>query len=118
MPIIEIQALPPAEPVDVPAALAAVTKVVASHLEEDPRGTWALWRPLTPGAYAEGTEAPASQPDATHPALVDLFAAEREDLPRLLHVVGSAVADAFDLAPGNVVVRFRPARSDRVSWGE
>jgi hypothetical protein len=49
---------------------------------------------------------------------VDVFAAERDDVPGLLEVVGRAVAEAFGLGDGNVVVRLTPARPDRVSWGD
>jgi hypothetical protein len=49
MPIIEINALPPGDGVDVPTALASVTTAVAAFLGEEPRGTWAIWRPVEPG---------------------------------------------------------------------
>lgn len=117
MPIIEIQALPPAEPVDVPAALARITTTVAAHLGEEPTGTWAVWRPLQSGAYAEGADVPATQPSGTHPAIVDLFAAERDGVRELMRVVGVAVAEAFGLGDGNVVVRLQPARPEAVDWG-
>jgi hypothetical protein len=48
MPIIEVQALPPAEGIDVGSALARVTTEVATYLGEEPRGTWrssVRWRP-------------------------------------------------------------------------
>ena len=41
MPIIEIQARPPAGEIDVASALARVTTEVAAYLGEEPRGTWA-----------------------------------------------------------------------------
>jgi hypothetical protein len=118
VPIIEIQALPPAEPFEIHEALSAVTAHVATHLGEDPSGTWALWRPLQPCAYAEGGNAPASQPTGTHPAIVDLFAAERDGLSELMRVVGRAVTQAFGLGDGNVVVRFTPARPEHIDWGD
>lgn len=62
MPIIEIHGLPPDRGLDAPAALAEVTGAVAAYLGEEPRGTWAIWRPVEPGAYAEGADAPSTQP--------------------------------------------------------
>jgi phenylpyruvate tautomerase PptA (4-oxalocrotonate tautomerase family) len=118
MPIIEITSLRPDGPLDVSAALARVTTAVASSLGEDPRGTWALWRPVDPGAYAEGADTPATQPTGTHPAIVDVFAGRRDDPASLMAVVGRAVVEAFDLDDGNVVVRLTDADDAHVSWGD
>lgn len=118
MPIIEITSLRPEEPFDAAAALGEVTTAVASYLGEDPRGTWAIWRPVDPGAYAEGADAPASQPRETHPAIVDVFAGRREDPASLMRMVGDAVVRAFGLDDGNVVVRLTDADEAHVSWGD
>lgn len=118
MPIIEIHGLPPDRGLDVPAALADVTGAVAAYLGEEQRGTWAIWRPVEPGAYAEGADAPATQPRGTHPAIVDVFAGRRDDTPELLRAVGRAVVEAFGLDDGNVVVRLTEAEPGRVYWGD
>jgi phenylpyruvate tautomerase PptA (4-oxalocrotonate tautomerase family) len=118
MPIIEIQSLPLAGEIDISSALAHVTSRVAAYLDEEPRGTWAIWRPVSPGAYAEGADAPAAQPRGTHPAIVDVFAARREDRAELLLVIGRAVVEAFGLDEGNVVVRLTDADPVRVYWGD
>ena len=110
--------MPPEEPFDAAAALARVTTAVAAHLGEDPRGTWAIWRPVDPGAYAEGAHAPATQPRETHPAIVDVFAGRREDPASLMRVVGRAIVEAFGLDDGNVVVRLTDADDAHVSWGD
>jgi phenylpyruvate tautomerase PptA (4-oxalocrotonate tautomerase family) len=118
MPIIEITALPPEGSLDVAAALARVTTAVASYLGEDPSGTWALWRPVEAEAYAEGADTPATQPRATHPAIVDVFAGRRDDPAALLAVVGRSVVEAFGLDDGNVVVRLTDADDGHVWWGD
>jgi phenylpyruvate tautomerase PptA (4-oxalocrotonate tautomerase family) len=118
VPIIEIIALPPAHAVDVSAALGRVATTVAHALGEEPRGTWALWKPLEPGGYAEGADAPDAQPSGTHPAIVDVFVGRRDDPAHLLQVVGRAVVEAFDLDDGNVVVRLREADPGHVWWGQ
>ena len=117
MPIIEIIALPPAEEIDVRNGLVHVTNTVAAFLGEEPRGTWAIFRPVEPGAYAEGTDAPSTQPRSTHPAIVDVFASPRDDQAELLRIVGRAVVEAFGLDDGNVVVRLTEAEPGRVYWG-
>jgi phenylpyruvate tautomerase PptA (4-oxalocrotonate tautomerase family) len=119
MPIIEIQALPPPTPLDVPQALSTVTKRVAAFLQEEPRGTWAVFRPILPEHFAEGDDTPRIQPKVTHPALARVFANRPpEQIPELLRVVGEAVVDAFGLEKGNVFVRFEPADENRLWWGE
>ena len=118
MPIIEIATLAPADGLDVSTALGAVTTEVAAFLDEDPRGTWAIYRPIAPGHFAEGTDAPATQPAETHPAIVRVFANRPPDeVPALLEVVAAAVVRAFGLREGNIVVLFEAADPDRMFWG-
>ena len=118
MPVIEISTLPPAGDLDVARALAAVTNEVAGFLGEEPRGTWAIYHPIAPGHYAEGDDAPATQPAATHPAIVRVFANRAPgQAADLLASVGAAVVRAFGLQEGNVFVRFEPADPNRMFWG-
>jgi phenylpyruvate tautomerase PptA (4-oxalocrotonate tautomerase family) len=118
MPIIEIEALPPADPIDVSAALTHVAKAVAAHLDEDPRSTWVTFRPFAPGHFAEGEDAPSVQPEASHPALVKVLTkVTGSELQPLLEVAGNAVVDAFGLAAGNVAVRAETADPSRLYWG-
>jgi hypothetical protein len=118
MPVIEIATLPPANGIDVPSALGDVATEVAGYLDEDPRGTLAIHQPIAPGSYAEGRDAPTTQPAATHPAIVRVLAARGPDeVAGLLEVVGRAVVRAFGLEEGNVFVRFERADPDRMHWG-
>ena len=118
MPVIEIAALLPHDGLDVAAALGAVTTEVAAFLDEEPRGTWAVFHPIAPGHYAEGTDAPMAQPEQTHPAVVRVFASRPpERAAALLEAVGTAVVRAFGLREGNVFVRFEWADPDRTYWG-
>ncbi len=118
MPVIEITMLAPAADIDVTAALGKVTAEVAEFLGEEPRGTWAIFRPIAPGHYAEGNVAPFTQPTGTHPAIVQVFADRPpEEVAALLEAVGAGVVRAFGLEEGNVFVRFEPADPDRLFWG-
>ena len=118
MPVIEIAMLAPAAAIDVTPALEKVTAEVAAFLGEEPRATWAIFRPIAPGHYAEGDVAPSTQPAGTHPAIVQVFADRPpEEVAALLRTVGAGVVRAFGLEEGNVVVRFEPAEPDRLFWG-
>jgi phenylpyruvate tautomerase PptA (4-oxalocrotonate tautomerase family) len=118
MPIIEINALAPAEPFDLRAALAHVTGSVAGFLGEEPRGTWAIFQPIPPGHFAEGEDAPDRQPSGTHPAIVRVFANRTPDhVAPLLEVVALSVTEAFGLEEGNVFVRCELADPARMHWG-
>jgi hypothetical protein len=118
MPVIEIATLPPRADIDVPGALGDVAAEVAGFLEEEPQGTWAIHHPIAPGCFAEGRDAPRTQPEATHPAIVRVLAnREPAEVADLLEVTGRAVVRAFGLAEGNVFVRFEPADPERMYWG-
>jgi phenylpyruvate tautomerase PptA (4-oxalocrotonate tautomerase family) len=120
MPVLEVTALPQAAGVDTAAAAAALTHAVAAELDEDSAGTWVVWRTLDAGAYAEGGDAPATQPPATHPPLVQVVAYEGRT-PELVERVLVAVADTLvrelGLAPGNVFVRWAEATAGRLYTG-
>jgi phenylpyruvate tautomerase PptA (4-oxalocrotonate tautomerase family) len=120
VPVIEISALPQPEAVDPAAALRAVTRAVAAALGEDERGTWATWRPVEPGRFVEGSDAPAVQPRSTHPPLVRVTAFEGrpdEEIARVLTAVADALAGALGLEPGNVFVRYDEATAGRLYTG-
>jgi phenylpyruvate tautomerase PptA (4-oxalocrotonate tautomerase family) len=120
MPVIEISALPQREGVDTDAALRDVTRAVAGALGEDQRGTWATWRTIEPGRYAEGAEQPHVQPETTHPPLVRVVAFEGRSgdlVERVLVAVADALADALGLERGNVFVRYEEAAAGRLYTG-
>ncbi len=118
MPVIEIESLPSTAELDIATALALVTTEVAGFLGEEPEGTWAIYRPIAPGHFAEGPDAPASQPRETHPAIVRVLANRPdEQVPALLEAVGTSVVRAFGLEDGNVFVRFEAADPRFLYWG-
>jgi len=118
MPVIEVSTLPLGEEIDVPGALAKVTTGVAAFIDEDPRGTWAIYRPISPRHFAEGSDTPAKQPAETHPAIVHVVANRPpEQVAGLLEAVGGCVVKAFGLEDGNVFVRFDAADPERMFWG-
>jgi phenylpyruvate tautomerase PptA (4-oxalocrotonate tautomerase family) len=120
VPVVEITALPQAEGVDVEATLKAVALALADVLDEPPHGTWALWKELDPGRYAEGGDAPARQPAGTHPPFVRLLSFEgrsAEQVEAMLTCVAEALARELRLEAGNVFVRYEEASSGRLFDG-
>ncbi len=120
MPVVRIRALPQPDSVDVPAVLSAVTRELASLLEEHPSGSWATWETIRPGRYAEGSEVPELQPRETHPPLVTVTAFEGRDpelVERMLTTVAEALVRELGLSEGNVFATYDEVRSGRVYSG-
>jgi phenylpyruvate tautomerase PptA (4-oxalocrotonate tautomerase family) len=120
VPVIEVTALPQADGIDVSAVAASVTRVVAAVVDEEPRGTWVVWRTLGAGEYSEGGEAPAAQPSSTHPPLVEVVGYEGrppELVEQVLVAVADTLADELRLDRGNVFVRWVDATAGRLYTG-
>lgn len=120
MPVVRIRALPQPDSVDIPSALAAVTRDLATLLDEHPSGSWATWETIRPGRYAEGSETPELQPRDTHPPLVIVTAFEGREpelVERMLKTVAETLVREFGLGEGNVFVTYEEARSGRVYSG-
>lgn len=118
--MIEVTALPQADAVDTSAAAAAVARAAAAELGEDPRGTWIVWQTIEAGAYAEGADAPAVQPAATHPPLVEVIAYEGRPadlIERILVAVADTLTGQLRLDAGNVFVRWVEATPGRLYTG-
>jgi len=120
MPVLEVRALPQKPGVDRHAALKRVCTELAGALGERPSGTWGTWVELPPGAYVEGDDAPAVQPDSTHPPIVRVFAFEGRSpdlIEKMLTVVADTLATALQVEPGNVFVVYEEGRSGRLYSG-
>jgi phenylpyruvate tautomerase PptA (4-oxalocrotonate tautomerase family) len=120
MPVVRISALPQRGGHPPERALAAVTHALADLLDEEPSGTWATWHEIPAGRYVEGGDAPAFQPAATHPPLVEVvaFAGRPPELVgRMLETVADVLVRELELEPGNVFVRYVEATAGRLYTG-
>jgi phenylpyruvate tautomerase PptA (4-oxalocrotonate tautomerase family) len=120
VPVVRISALPQPGGLEPERALAAVTQALAGLLGEEPSGSWATWEEIPPGRYAEGDDAPALQPPATHPPLVELIAFEGrppEVVERMLTTVAEVLERELGLERGNVFVRYVEATEGRLYTG-
>jgi phenylpyruvate tautomerase PptA (4-oxalocrotonate tautomerase family) len=121
MPIVQVTALRQRLGADVGATSAAIAAAVATELGEDPSGTWVTWQTLAPGLYREGVDqAPAVQPEATHPPLIRISAFEGRSpalVARVLSAVAATAVRELGLAPGNVFVVWDELRAGSVHTG-
>ena len=120
MPLVRISALPQHGGVEPERALAAVTHALADLLGEEPSGSWATWEEIQPGRYVEGGDAPALQPAATHPRLVEVVAFEgrpADRVERMLTTVAAVLERELGLERGNVFVRYVEASGGRLYTG-
>ena len=120
MPLVRISALPQPGGVEPERALAAVTHALADLLGEEPSGSWATWEEIQPGRYVEGGDAPALQPAATHPRLVEVVAFEgrpADFVERVPTTVATVLERELGLERGNVFVRYVEASGGRLYTG-
>ncbi len=78
------------------------------------------WQMLEAVHYAGAGATAAVQPSGSHPPLVELLAPDfnaQERIERMLEAAAAAVAAQAGVAPDNVFVEFRPARSRQVFDG-
>ena len=120
MPLLDVAALPQPDHVDLGTVEAALIHAVAAELDEEPSGTWVVWRALEPGRYAESGNAPALQPASTHPPLVRVIAYEGrspEIVARVLVAVAETLVRELGLAAGNAFVMWDELHAGRVYTG-
>ena len=117
MPFIHIRSLPPARPLDVPAALEGLSRDFAAATGVGLDHVTATWSFLEAGHYAVGGQAAAEQPAETHPVLVELLAPDfnaAEKVEAMLTAVAEGLARHAGVPRGNIFIDAREARSRRV----
>ena len=120
MPILDVTALPQPDNVNLGTVEAALIQAVAAELDEEPSGTWIVWRALESGRYAENGDAPALQPASTHPPLVRVIAYEGrspEIVARVLVAVAETLVRELGLASENAFVMWDELQAGRVYTG-
>ncbi len=116
MPILEISALRPTTPVNVPAALSKINLAIAKAYGCDPRHCWATVTWLEPGHYAEGDLPANTQPADTHPPIARLTCFEGKsaaEIEAVLLAASHALSEAFALCD-NVFITYVEAKSGAV----
>lgn len=96
--------------VGIVADFAAATGIGLEHVT-------ATWEFLRPGHYAAAGRAPYSQPEASHPVLVDLLAPDfnsPERIETMLLAVAGSIAKRAGIPLANIFINHRPAHSGMV----
>ena len=120
MPFVHIRSLPIGGGFDAGRAVRAISSGVAAAAGTDERHVSVTWQTLEREHYANAGRTAATQPFASHPVLVELFAPDfnaQDRIENMLEVIAGAVATAAGVAAENVFVEFRPARSRQVFDG-
>lgn len=119
MPILEVRALPQADPDLIKPTLSSACRAIADAYGCEPRQVWGQWIELEPGRYLEGDVPADQQPADTHPPVARLLCFEGRSpdvISTVLEVGGRAIAEGLGI-PGNIFVEYVEARSGRVIAG-
>jgi len=120
MPILEVRAVPPEQPDEIPEALSALCAAVAGALGCEERAVWATWQSIPAGHYVEGGVPAVRQPFDTHPPLVRVLLFEGRPpatIRALLEAAAAALAAALGIEPGNVFVHVEEMGAGTVHSG-
>lgn len=117
MPVIHVRALPQKPGVDRSAALSGACAALANAAGVRPRAVWATWEELAPADYVEWDAHAEVQPDATHPPLVEIVAAEGrppEVVEGMITAVARALGAALRIPPENTFITYREVPRGRL----
>ncbi len=120
MPVLQVKALPQADPTRIPDALTATCAAIAEVYGCAPRQVWATWETIEPGLYVEGDVAAEVQPPDSHPPIATLTCFEGRDpaeIEALLTTAARTLGEALGM-PGNIFMDYREAASGRVIAGD
>ena len=117
MPFIHIRSLPFDPPLDVSAAVTAISVEFATATQIDIEHVTVGWEFLSPGHCAvAGVTAHRQRPDS-HPVLVAVLAPDFNDSDRvetMLRTLAASIVRVSGVLPGNVFINYREAHSGQV----
>jgi len=115
MPVITIRSL--AKPDDSVAASTRIATAIADAAHMPARDIWLVWTPIAPRSYVVNGEAPDTQPDDTHPPLVEISSAAgrpADVVEAMLKAAAEAIAAELHVTPLNVRVVFAEVPPRRI----
>lgn len=117
MPFIHIKSLPLKDPADIAKVLRAINRNFAEKTGIDPMHLHATWEFYQPGHHAKGDTAPAQQPEARHPIIVDLLTPDFNDaetIRLMLKTLAESISARFPFPIDNIFINHRQAYSGMV----
>lgn len=120
MPVIQIRALPQKSFVSIETTLKRLCAEVAPCLGTKPQSVFATFTPVDFAHYVEGDKKAASQPEGTHPPIIDVIAFEGrtpEQIESALVTIAKVICESFKLAPGNVFITYHEGKSGQIYTG-
>jgi hypothetical protein len=117
MPFIHIKSLPLSSPGDITEVLRGITRDFAEKTGIGLMHLHATWEFYPPGHYAKGDTAPAQQPEARHPIIVDLLTPDFNDaetIRLMLKTIAESIATRLPFPIDNIFINHRRAHSGMV----
>lgn len=117
MPFIHIKSLPLSSPGDLTEVLRGITRDFADKTGIALMHLHATWEFYPPGHYAKGDTAPAHQPEARYPIIVDLLTPDFNDaetIQLMLKTIAESIAARLPFPTDNIFINHRRAHSRMV----
>ena len=120
MPVIEINALPQKEGVDIPKVIGQVATSVAEIAGVPEHAVFCTWNEIRPGFYKEGPNTAERQPDGTHPPIVRLTMFEgrtQQTIEQAIEKISAVLQDGLGMGSANAFISYYEAKSGQIFTG-
>lgn len=117
MPLIRIKSLPFAQTAKVTETVTTLSRVVSDAADVPLHHIMITWEYFPAGHYAHHGKVVDSQPEASHPLLVDLIAPNfntEAQSAAMLELIAQTIAAQVPIEKNNIFINFTPAYSDGV----
>jgi hypothetical protein len=117
MPFIHVKSLPFDPPLNMNTVVEGITKDFASGTGIELEHVTATWEFLSSGNYAVAGSASHTQPEASHPVLVDLLSPDfnqPEKIETMLRTVSAGISERTKVPLNNIFINHRVAHSGMI----
>jgi phenylpyruvate tautomerase PptA (4-oxalocrotonate tautomerase family) len=117
MPLIQVQALPQANTVDIPATVRKIAVAVAAALNVPEKVVLCTWTILEPQHYAEGNATGSTQQPGSFPPVVNMTLFEgrsAELIERAITAVAETLQEALGLPSPHAFITYHEGKSGQL----